>query len=165
MSWVDVTTAIGTASAAAVALGLGLRGIYLDRHRKRDDELRQARLVMISEPLPLLTTSERNGGIAIKVYNYSNEPIHDVSVELEIWEGGRANGPPDETEAVQWDFPAPREECEIVFDISQDGQFVTGRPELTFLDSSGRRFRRRATQTEPERILHEPQLVVQIVDG
>jgi len=164
MSWVDVTTAIGTAGAAVVALGLGLRGIYLDHLRKRDEELRQARLVMVSEPF-LIATPEHPRAIAVKVYNYSDEPIHDVSVRIDIWQGGDTEVPPDDSEGVEWDFLAPREEREIVFRLPQEGSVKTNSPELRFLDSSGRRFERRSTQSKPQRILHDPQLVLQIVDG
>jgi hypothetical protein len=165
MSWVDVTTAVGTAGAAVVALGLGLRGIFLDRRRQHDEELRQARLVMVSEPFFIDTGPERNRAVAIKVYNYSDAPIHDVNVGIDIWQGDNTKTQPDEHEGVNLQFMAPNEESEIVLKLPQEGSITTGSPELDFLDSSGRRFEKNSSQAEPKRILHEPQLVVQIING
>ncbi len=165
MSWVDATTAVGTAGAAVVALGLGLRGIYLDRRRQHDEELRQARLVMVSEPFFIDARPGRDRAVAIKVYNYSDEPIHDVSVSIDIWRGGNTRTQPDESEDVNWHFMAPKEEREAIFKLPQEGSITTGSPELNFLDSSGRRFEKNSSQAEPKRVLHEPQLVVQIIDG
>jgi hypothetical protein len=113
---------------------------------------------------------ERSGGIAIKVHNYSNEPIHEVSVGIDIWRGQEANTPPDESDGVGWDFLAPREEREIIFDAPQGGSFdapqeISIVTELSFLDSSGRRFKRSSAQAAPQRILHDPQLVIQVIDG
>jgi hypothetical protein len=46
MSWVDVTTAVGTASAAVIALGLGLRAewraIHAERSQREENVRRQA---------------------------------------------------------------------------------------------------------------------------
>jgi hypothetical protein len=166
MSWVDVTTAISTAGAAIVALGLGLRGIYLDRRRERDEELRQARLVMVSEPFLIDATAEHDRVVAVRVYNYSGEPIHDVSVSIDIWrDKGGGETPPDDSDGVSFDFLGPREEREILLDVPQEGLISVGSPELSFLDSSGRRFERRSTQAQPQRILRELRLAIQVVDG
>jgi hypothetical protein len=162
MSWVDVTTAVGTAGAAVVALGLGLRGIYLDHLRKRDEELRQARLVMVSEPFFADATPGRDRAVAVKVNNYSDEPIHDVTVSIDIWHGKNTDTSPDDSEGVNWDFMAPREERKVAFEIPQE---CSVSPELRFLDSSGRRFVRRPAQAKPQRILHDPRLVIQVIDG
>lgn len=161
MSWVDVTTAVGTAGAAIVALGLGLRGIYLDHLRARDEELRQARLVILSEPFPLGITPEGDRPVAIKVFNYSSEPIHQVSVGLDIWRGGGLNAKPDDHRGVQLDFLAPHDEDEIILKLPEEADSFTGT--LGFLDSSGRLFKRSSNQAEPQRILHPPVLVVQIM--
>jgi hypothetical protein len=165
MSWVDVTTAVGTAGAAVVALGLGLRGIYLDRRRQHDEELRQARLVMVSEPFFIDAGPGRGRAVAIKVYNFSDGPIHDITVGINIWRGGDAETPPDEREGVNWHFMAPKEEREVTFKVPQENSITAGSPELNFLDSSGRRFERSSTPAEPKRILHEPKPVIQVIDG
>ena len=164
MSWVDVTSAISTAAATIVALGLGLRAIYLDRRRERDEELRQARLVMVSEPFFIDATAKRDRAVAIRVYNYSDEPIHDVSVSIDIWHGKDTGTPADDSNGRNFDFLGPREEHEVILEVPQ-GPITVGSPELSFLDSSGRRFERHATQTQPKRILREPQLAIQVVDG
>ena len=161
MSWVDVTTAVGTAGAAAVALGLGLRGIYLDRLRKRDEELRQARLVMIGEPSFVDATSEHSGGNVIKVYNYSDEPIHDVSVSIAFGEAKILRCNLMTAMASTGIFWLQEENAKSFFE-SRGGSIAK---KLTFLDSSGRRFKRSSAQAAPQRILHEPQLVIQIIDG
>lgn len=109
MSWVDVTSAVGTAGAAIVALGLGLRGIYLDRRRERDEELRQARLVMVSEPFFIDATAEHDRAVLVKVYNYSDEPIHDVSVHIDIWRDEKdTETPPDDSDGASFDFLSPK---------------------------------------------------------
>jgi hypothetical protein len=164
MSWVDVTTAVSTASAAIVALGLGVRGIYVDRARRRDEEVRQARLVMVSEAA-IGPGPEGYWLIYITVYNYSEAPIHDVTVGIDIWQGEEAQASPDDHDGVNWQFVAPREEKEITFKFPREGGIALGSPELNFLDSSGRRFEKNSSRAEPKRIVHEPQLVVQIVDG
>src|SRR6266700_1369947 len=133
MSWVDATTAVGTAGAAVVALGLGLRGIYLERRRQHDEDLRQARLVMVSEPFFIDASPGRDRRVAIKVYNYSDAPIHDVTVSIDIWRGGRTKTPPDESEGVNWQFVAPKEEREAIFEVPQEGSITAGSPELNFL--------------------------------
>jgi len=166
VSWVDVTSAISTAGAAIVALGLGLRGIYLDRRRERDEELRQARLVMVSEPFFIDATAESDHAVLVKVYNYSDAPIHDVSVHIDIWRSGKDTGtPPDDSDGSRFDFLSPREEHEVIFDLSEDDYTSVGSPRLRFLDSSGRRFERYATQAQPERILREPRLAIRVVNG
>lgn len=163
MSWVDVTTAVGTAGAAVVALALGLWGIYSDRLRKRDEELRQARLVVIGEPYFLGRTPEGARPVAIKVYNYSNAPIHQVGIGIDIWRAGLSNRKPDDHEGIELDFLAPQEEQEFFFNLPDESDACTGA--LSFLDSSGRRFERKSYQPEPQRILHPPQLRIQIIDG
>jgi hypothetical protein len=166
VSWVDVTSAISTAGAAIVALGLGLRGIYLDRRRTRDEELRQARLVMVSEPFFIDATAERDRAVAVKVYNYSDAPIHDMSVHIDIRRGEKiAETPPDDSDGASFDYLGPREEHEIIFDLPMEGGITVGSPELSFLDSTGRRFERYATQAQPKRIVREPQLAIRELDG
>jgi len=166
MSWVDVTSAISTAGATIVALGLGLRAVYLDRRRERDDELRQARLVIVNEPFFIPATAERGSTVAITVHNYSEAPIHDVSIGIGIWVGEHEDeAPPDDRVGSTTAFLGPREQREWLFDIPEDHLVTLDSPELTFLDSSGRRFERRSVQPQPKRILHEPRLAVQVIDG
>ena len=120
---------------------------------------------MVSEPVFIDSPPEHNRAVAVKVYNYSDEPIHDVTLSIEIWQGANTEAPSDDSDGVNWDFMGPREEREIVFKIPREGNIITNSPELRFLDSSGRRFERHSTQAKPQRILHDPQLVIQVVDG
>jgi hypothetical protein len=165
MSWVDVTSAISTAGATIVALGLGLRSIYLDRRRERDDELRQARLVIVTEPVYINATAERGAVVAVTVHNYSEAPIHDVSVSIGIWRGEYdKEASPDERKGYTIAFLGPGEKDEQLFDVPE-AHISADNPELSFLDSSGRRFERHSAQAQPERILREPRLAVRLVDG
>jgi hypothetical protein len=89
-----------------------------------------------------------------------------VSVSIDIWQGENSiEAPPDDSDGVSFDFFGPREEREVILDVPQEGRITVGSPELSFLDSSGRRFERHATQAQPKRILHEPRLGIQVVDG
>jgi hypothetical protein len=105
MSWVDVTTAVGTAGAAVVALGLGLRAewrsIRTERQQREAEERRQAVHVaawMLVErddedgPVevgandPSLDTRDmRDLRIYAIIHNASDEPIWDVVVNAPIF--------------------------------------------------------------------------------
>jgi hypothetical protein len=101
MSWVDVTTAVGTAGAAVVALGLGLRAEWratrLDRKQYAEDEQRQAirvaawllveqddgdgaKEVDAGDP----SLDMRKARIYSVIQNASDEPIWDVVVNVPI---------------------------------------------------------------------------------
>ena len=101
MSWVDVTTAVGTAGAAVVALGLGLRAewraIRTERQARVEDERHQAihvsawmlverddgegpKEVDASDP----SLNERKPRVYEVVHNASEEPIWDVVVNAPI---------------------------------------------------------------------------------
>jgi hypothetical protein len=94
MSWIDITTAVGTAGAAVVALGLGLRAewraIRLERQAKTENERRQAihvaawtlveqddgkglREVDVDDP----SLDRRRARVYEVVQNASGEPIWD----------------------------------------------------------------------------------------
>jgi len=163
MSWVNVTTAVGTAGAAVVALGLGLRGIFLDHRRARDEELRQARLVVVSEPFPLGYTPEGELPIAVKVWNYSDAPIRQVELGIDIWRTRASDRPADDGDGIEVAFLEPGGELEEVFNISGAFDGFTGT--LRFMDAAGRRFKTVTYQTEPQRVLHPPVFAVRIVDG
>jgi hypothetical protein len=102
MSWVDVTTAVGTAGAAVVALGLGLRAewraIRAERHARVEEERRQAIHVaawMLVEqddgqgPYEVDVDDPGLNGRKARVYevvqNASEEPIWDVVVMAPIF--------------------------------------------------------------------------------
>jgi hypothetical protein len=105
VSWVDVTTAVGTASAAAVALGLGLRAewrsIRSERKHQEEEERRQA--VQVAAWM-LVERDDGDGPKEVDVYelsvdqpdmrgirnyaiinNASDEPIWDVIVSAPIF--------------------------------------------------------------------------------
>ena len=105
MSWVDVTTAVGTASAAVIALGLGLRAewraIRVERQQRQEDEQRQA--IRVAAWM-LVQRDTENGPKEVDVYelsvdnpdmrgirnyavihNASDEPIWDVVVNAPIF--------------------------------------------------------------------------------
>lgn len=101
MSWVDVTTAVGTAGAAVVALGLGLRAewraIRVERQAKEEDERRQAIHVaawMLVEQddgqgphevdVDDQSFNPRKARAYEVVQNASEEPIWDVVVNAPI---------------------------------------------------------------------------------
>lgn len=102
MSWVDVTTAVGTVSAAMVALGLGLRAewraIRAERRARVEEERRQAihvaawmlveqddgegpREVDADDP----SFDRRKAHVYEVVQNASEEPIWDVVVNAPIF--------------------------------------------------------------------------------
>jgi len=106
MSWVDVTTAVGTAGAAVVALALGLRAEWramrLERHQHEFDVQQQAAQVaawMIVErhmdgertevdaddpSLDVLDPAydPRGVRVCVIVLNASNQPIWDVTTHV-----------------------------------------------------------------------------------
>lgn len=101
MSWVDVTTAVGTAGAAVVALGLGLRAetraTRLDRKQHEEEERRQAIHVaawMLVEQDDGDGLKEVEAGdpsldmLKARIYsvvqNASDEPIWDVVINVPI---------------------------------------------------------------------------------
>ena len=101
MSWVDVTTAVGTAGAAVVALGLGLRAEYrairAERQAKVENERRQAIHVaawMLVEqddgegPHEIDANNPSFNRSKVRVYevilNASEEPVWDIIVNAPI---------------------------------------------------------------------------------
>jgi len=105
MSWVDVTTAVGTASAAVIALGLGLRAEWratrLERKQYEQDERGQASHVAawmlvkrddeegLREVDPGDPPSDIRDMRGLRIYaviqNASDEPIWDVVVNAPIF--------------------------------------------------------------------------------
>jgi hypothetical protein len=105
MSWIDVTTAVGTAGAAVVALGLGLRAEWratrLEREQHKDDERRQAIHVAawilverddgegfreVDPYDPSLDTRDMSHlRIYAVIQNASDEPIWDVAFNATIF--------------------------------------------------------------------------------
>jgi hypothetical protein len=102
MSWVDVTTAVGTAAAAVIALGLGLRAEWratrLERKQADEDDRRQA----VHVAAWMLIEQQDDDGVhevtvdnpktdwrKVRVYeviqNASDEPIWDVVVRAPIF--------------------------------------------------------------------------------
>jgi hypothetical protein len=131
MSWVDVTTAVGTAGAAVVALGLGLRAewraIRAEREAKTENERRQAvhvaawilvehdngdgpREVEWDGP----SSDERGAHDYAVVQNASEEPIWEIFVDVPTMHfKGESNPPkwiavigPHETYKVEITEPA-----------------------------------------------------------
>jgi hypothetical protein len=109
MSWVDVTTAVGTAAAAVVALGLGLRAEWratrLERHQHELDIRRQATQIAawivverhsgeirteIAAGDPSLDALDpafdpRDVYVYVIVQNGSDQPIWDVTTHTTIF--------------------------------------------------------------------------------
>jgi hypothetical protein len=97
MSWVDVTTAVGTASAAVVALGLGLRAewraVRTEQRQRGEEQRRQAirvaawmlveqdngeglEEVEVDDP----SLARQKAHIYAVIHNASDEPIWDVTI-------------------------------------------------------------------------------------
>lgn len=135
---------IGTLLAFFVAFAFGGRELRLQRKARRDDELRQARLVVVGEPHWGPGTP-----IYVSVHNFSDQPIYEVKPQIKVAVGddddGRAQG-------IEIQFLAPGERREFEFrPVAADYEMSIESPEVYFLDNSGRRWRRSATNDEPER--------------
>ncbi|MBF6144239.1 hypothetical protein [Nocardia nova] len=68
-SWISAAGTIGT----AVTVALGVKTYGANKKAREDDELRQARTVLIE-----MTAM---GGIMLVIHNHSREPIYDVWLE------------------------------------------------------------------------------------
>lgn len=164
-------SSVGTVLAFMLAFLLGLRGVRNDRARRRDDELRQARLVILSEPSSPFVSKRRGPVIAVRVMNYSDQPIHEASVSMQVWRAGEhGDRRPSEdevpSESSEWAFLGPHKERETKFEIPEGtGDVYQSSPKLEFLDSFGRRWERNVSWPEPRRILDRPQLAIEFVDG
>jgi hypothetical protein len=157
----DWVAGVGTVIAIAVALWLALRETRLRRIADKDDEKRRARLVIVGEPSA--DTSQSTPGatsLYATVYNYGHHPIHEVIIGLQ-----RGGSPLPPAQYIQMDFIGPGEKREVEFEVPQDqGSLSSNRPELWFLDSFGRRWKRSAGDPEPQRVLEyvDPSLPAEI---
>jgi hypothetical protein len=164
--WVE---SIGTVLAFILAFGIGLRGISLSRRRQRDDELKQARLIIVSEPV--FEAKDHGIEVSFFVHNYSPEPVHEVNPNIETWrasDGDRGSSSPSEEQrdhrGCTFQFLGPGEEHVTEFMVAGPNDRINCRPEVEFVDSAGRRWKRSSSWPQPRRVL-ERQYVMQIVDG
>jgi hypothetical protein len=130
----------------AFSLGVvfGMRELWTQRVARRDDELRQARLVVVTEPVWGPGTP-----IYVSVHNFSDQPIFDVKPQIKVAVGDDEDGQPQGVEVF---FLAPGERREFEFSpLAEDHEMSIESPEVYFMDNSGRRWRRSATSDEPER--------------
>src|SRR5262249_30712002 len=118
------------------------------------------------------SSPERALLVSVRIFNYSNGPILDVSIRMDLWYGETDPGPPDDHTRPpddhaheSWISIPPGEERDAIFRLPRHGRVTVDQPELKFLDSAGRWFEKRSLQIEPHRILHQPRLAVRIVDG
>jgi hypothetical protein len=144
MSWVDVTTAVGTASAAVIALGLGLRAEWratrLERKLAGEEDRRQAvhvaawmlveqydedgaREVLVDDP----SMDWRKVRVYEVIQNASDEPIWDVVVRATVFK--EKNEGSDELEI---------DECED--EIMSIGPHETHKSQITIMTLPYNRF-------------------------
>lgn len=87
----DWVTSIGTILAFSLAFALALREAHFRSLATRDDEMRQARLIVVYPPVLRRSTEDEEAmAIFVPIFNYSEQPIQDLIIALPI---GRA---PDE---------------------------------------------------------------------
>lgn len=140
MSRVDITTAIGTASAAVVALGLGLRGewraIRTEQRQQERERAAQASLVT-GWMSSLIIQGDPYPEIRIRARNGNETPVYQVSLKVNVGVRGTfiryidAMGPNETREFRIWLPGYPRT------------NILT--PDLTFMDSAGRRWLRQGS--------------------
>ena len=85
MSWVDVTSAVGTAAAAVVALGLGLRGEWRAMRAEQTQRVQNKREQ--AERVSGWPQNDVDGKTPIALMNSSLEPVYEVVVALVFVQG------------------------------------------------------------------------------
>lgn len=146
--------AVGTVLAFGLALGLGVWELRQRRMSQRDDQLRQARLITISEPAMDVAERDRNReSVYVRLFNYSDQPIHEIYVMIRLWR--ESDSEPAEPDMIQIILLGPGENHEFEFELPPgDGPVLAGAPWVWFLDAYGRRWQRNAVHIEPQRLLH-----------
>jgi hypothetical protein len=90
----DWVTSIGTILAFGLAFFLALREAHFRNIATRDDEMRQARLIIVEPPTARRATTDEDMAIFVPVNNYSQQPIQNLIVGLLI---GRRSPDKDES--------------------------------------------------------------------
>jgi len=137
MSWVDITTAIGTAAAAVVALGLGLRAEW--RAFRAEQRERAAGHSAQASQVAGWTSSfhfeaDPYPEINIRVRNGSEMPIYVVSLQVVAGVKGTF------VRYVDAMGPSEIREFKIILPSTPRGNVLA--PDLLFTDISGRRWLR-----------------------
>lgn len=88
MSWVDVTTAVGTAGAAVIALGLGGRAEWraMRAEQAQRDQSKRDQAGRVSG----WPQGDREGKTLLALMNASVEPVYEVVVGMVLIQGGGA---------------------------------------------------------------------------
>lgn len=156
MNWGSVPewiAAVGTVLAFVLALALGLVQERVRRRAERDEQVRQARLVVVGEPAPG-TGDGTTMALFVRVTNYSDAPIYGVRVSLTV---EREDGAKRGTQFGERFVIGPGEEEEYEFDIPPGaGSISSNSPAAVFMDAAGRYWRRDCGLPEPQRILGKP---------
>jgi hypothetical protein len=141
---------VGSVLAFSLALALGLRQESRRRRDQRDDEVRQARLVVVGEPVFVPEHAGVPGFLAVRITNFSDQPVHEVVTGAEVW---RSGCPEPRTQYIEVSYLAPGEDREFALDVPEgEGSLSSGMPRVWFIDVHGRRWTRVANDVEPERV-------------
>jgi hypothetical protein len=88
VSWVDITTAVGTAASAVIALGLGLRAEYraIRTEREQRELLAMAQATKVGAWISSMIYDEENrrSVVLIRVRNGSNMPVYRLELMSKI---------------------------------------------------------------------------------
>jgi hypothetical protein len=139
VSWVDVTTAIGTASAAVIALGLGLRAEWrvASVERKERARLRAAQASLVTGwASGRVTEGEQYPGFDVRIRNGNPIPIYLVSLSVSAGVRG--------TFVRHTDAIGPNETREFRILLPNWPRGVFFAPQILFTDTAGIRWLRRA---------------------
>jgi hypothetical protein len=146
---------MGTLLAFLLAFVFGLRELRMQRLARRDDEMRQARLVIMREPDWFSRIPEH---VYVYVHNFSDQPIYEVKPQITIFREGTEWI----TKSMRIFLIEPGKDQEFDFflgeademdvDEIRADEITVENPYVYFLDNSGRRWRRSAGgSAEPER--------------
>jgi hypothetical protein len=153
MNWgtvADWVAGVGAIAAVVVALVIASRETRLARQRQEDDEKREARLIVVGEPVFDRATDPNSKAAFVKVINYGKLPILEVIVGLKIYAEGL---PAPSTEYFISALVGPGDSSEFEFPLPNHLSGVSvSEAIVTFLDSYGRRWERRGAD-EPKRLL------------
>jgi hypothetical protein len=130
---------MGSTLAVSVSLVFGLGAWRNQRRDRRDDEARQARLIVLNEPGTSPSTQNPTQLIMyISVTNYSDQPAYEVIMGLDPTSGDRPSGRHEFTEIATL---APKQKWELEFEIPpRPGSLTSGPGQVWFLDNAGRRW-------------------------
>lgn len=149
----DWFAAVGTVLTFVLALGLGFREVRIRRTESRDNEIRQARLVVAGEPVFARATNDNRTAVFVTVTNFSDQPIHELYTGIRCWRESQDR--PEDAHFIQIHFLAPGEAYEFEFATPPgQGDMTCESVEYWFTDASGRRWRRDQLTFDPRRLLH-----------